>query len=115
VRYRTFLAHPLGWDAGRLLGVSRGVEEADGAQDAVAGLDELSQAGFDNPIIKPLGADGASDKADALARRRTADLPDDWRLVQERDGESYRWPNGRDRYSRQPEAGDAAARWASCS
>jgi hypothetical protein len=62
-------------------------------------LTQLSQAGFDSPIIKSLGTDGASDDADLLARRRTADLPEDWRLVQERDGESYRWPNGRDRYS----------------
>jgi hypothetical protein len=62
-------------------------------------LTQLSQAGFDSPIIKSLGTDGASDDADLLARRRTADLPEDWRLVRERDGESYRWPNGRDRYS----------------
>jgi hypothetical protein len=62
-------------------------------------LTQLSQAGFDSPIITPLSADGASDKADALARRRTSDLPEDWRLVREREGESYRWPNGRDRYS----------------
>ena len=26
------------------------------------------------------------------------DLPEDWRLVREREGESYSWPNGRDRY-----------------
>jgi hypothetical protein len=63
-------------------------------------LTQLSQAGFDSPIITLLGADGASDKADALTSRRTVDLPDDWRLVREREGESYRWPNGRDRYSR---------------
>jgi hypothetical protein len=63
-------------------------------------LRQLSQAGFDSPIIKLARADAAPDKADALARRRAADLPDDWRLVRERDGESYRWPNGRDRYSR---------------
>ena len=62
-------------------------------------LTQLSQAGFDSPIITPLVADGAPDKADAVARRRTADLPDDWRVVRERKGESYRWPNGRDRYS----------------
>jgi hypothetical protein len=62
-------------------------------------LTQLSQAGFDSPIIKPLPAEGAPDNADALARPRTADLPEDWRLVRERDGESYRWPNGRDRYS----------------
>ena len=29
---------------------------------------------------------------------RPLDLPEDWRLVRERDGESYRWPSGRDRY-----------------
>jgi hypothetical protein len=75
-------------------------------------LTQLSQAGFDSPIIKLSGADGVSDKADAFARSdgvsdkadasarpRTADLPDDWRLVREREGESYRWPNGRDCYS----------------
>ena len=59
-------------------------------------LTQLSRAGFNSPIIsrwaprrsrrRPLGADDA-------------DLPEEWRLVQERDGESYRWPNGRDRYS----------------
>jgi hypothetical protein len=26
------------------------------------------------------------------------DLPEDWRLVRERDGESYGWPSGRDSY-----------------
>ena len=62
-------------------------------------LTHLSQAGFDSPIIKLLDADGAFDKADTLARRRSADLPDDWRLVRQRDGESYRWPNSRDSYS----------------
>jgi hypothetical protein len=62
-------------------------------------LTQLSQAGFNSPIIKPLGAEGAPEKPDALARRQTADLPEDWRLVREREGEAYRWPNGRDRYS----------------
>ncbi len=62
-------------------------------------LTQLSQAGFDSPIITVLAADRAPDRADALAPRRTADLPDDWRVVRERDGEAYRWPSGRDRYS----------------
>jgi hypothetical protein len=62
-------------------------------------LTQLSQAGYDSPIIKAVGADGAS-KAAASARGRPADdLPDDWRLVREREGESYRWPKGRDRYA----------------
>jgi hypothetical protein len=62
-------------------------------------LTQLSRAGFDSPIIKSLGADGASDNVDSVARRRAIDLPEDWRLLAERDGESYRWPNGRERYS----------------
>lgn len=62
-------------------------------------LTQLSRAGFDNPIIKALGADGPSATADAVARSRIVDLPDDWRLLREREGESYRWPNGRERYS----------------
>jgi hypothetical protein len=48
-------------------------------------LTRLAQAGFDNPIISP-------------GRGGPLDLPEDWRLVQERKGESYRWPNGPDRY-----------------
>jgi len=62
-------------------------------------LTRLSQAGFDSPVIKLVGAEGASDKAGALARRQAADLPGDWRMVRQREGESYRWPNGRDLYS----------------
>jgi hypothetical protein len=61
---------------------------------------QLTQAGFDNPIIKPVGADGASDKAATPAAGRTADLPEDWRLVRERAGQSYQWPDSRERYSR---------------
>ena len=53
-------------------------------------LTQLSRAGFKSPIIESLGASVGSDDAD---------LPEDWRLVSERDGESYRWPSGRDRYS----------------
>lgn len=62
-------------------------------------LTQLSQAGFDAPLINVLAADGASQKADALARPRTPDLPDDWRVVRERNAETYRWPSGRDHYS----------------
>jgi hypothetical protein len=60
----------------------------------------LAQAGFDNPGIKAMGTDIASGEADASMGPANADLPDDWRVVRERDGESYRWPHGRDRYSR---------------
>lgn len=62
-------------------------------------LTQLSRAGFDGPIIRSVGADGTPDQADTVARERAADLPEDWRLVREREGESYRWPNGRDHYS----------------
>jgi hypothetical protein len=63
-------------------------------------LTQLSRAGFDRPIITPLDPDGVSDSVGTLTRRqRTSDLPDDWRVVRERNAETYRWPTGRDRYS----------------
>ena len=61
-------------------------------------LSRLAEAGFDNPIIDHVVADGVSDKSAAPARGGPLDLPEDWRLVQGREGESYRWPSGRDRY-----------------
>jgi hypothetical protein len=64
-------------------------------------LIQLAQAGFDNPIIKPVDADGAAGKGAAPARGpRAADLAEDWALVQEREGQSYQWPEERERYSR---------------
>ena len=63
-------------------------------------LIQLGQAGFHDPIIKSVGADGTSDEAAAAAGPRTADLPDGWRLVGERKGQSYQWPGTRERYSR---------------
>jgi hypothetical protein len=61
-------------------------------------LTRLAESGFDNPIISHVDAAGTSDTAAAPARAGPLDLPEDWRLVRERQGESYRWPNGRDRY-----------------
>jgi hypothetical protein len=61
-------------------------------------LARLAQAGFDNPIINHVGADDVADQEAAPARSGRLDLPGDWRLVQGREGESYRWPNGRDLY-----------------
>jgi hypothetical protein len=63
-------------------------------------LVRLGQAGFHNPIIKPVGADGTSDMTAAPADRGTADLSEDWRLVREPEGQSYQWPEERERYSR---------------
>jgi hypothetical protein len=62
-------------------------------------LTQLSEAGFDNPIITAVSADGTAARAAAPARSRPVDLPEDWRLVRERDGESYRWPKRHDRYA----------------
>jgi hypothetical protein len=61
-------------------------------------LTRLAEAGFDNPIINHVDADRASDKVAAPARAGPLDLPEDWRVLRERKGESYRWPTGRDRY-----------------
>jgi hypothetical protein len=63
-------------------------------------LIQLGQAGFHNPIIKPVGADATFDKATAAVGGQTADLPEDWRLVRERERQSYQWPNEREHYSR---------------
>jgi hypothetical protein len=60
-------------------------------------LTQLSEAGFDNPVITHVDADGAIDRT-APTRGGSLDLPEDWRLVREREGESYRWPKGRDQY-----------------
>lgn len=63
-------------------------------------LIQLAQAGFHNPIITPVGADGTFGRTAATAAARTADLPEDWRLVREREGQSYQWPDQREHYSR---------------
>ena len=63
-------------------------------------LIQLAQAGFDNPIIKPVDADGAPGEGVAPARRPRTDLAEDWRLVRERESQSYQWPDKRERYSR---------------
>jgi hypothetical protein len=63
-------------------------------------LMQLAQAGFHNPIITPVSADGTSHQRAAPAVARTADLPQDWRLVSEREGQSYQWPDERERYPR---------------
>jgi hypothetical protein len=60
-------------------------------------LTQLAEAGFENPIIRPAGADGGSAHA-VRARGGAGDIPLDWRLVREREAESYRWPEHRDRY-----------------
>jgi hypothetical protein len=59
----------------------------------------LAEAGFASPIITHAGTGGASDPAGARVRPESLDLPEDWRVVQEREGESYRWPKRRDAYS----------------
>ena len=63
-------------------------------------LSHLSQAGFHNPAIRHVAHDGVTTaEAAPPTGAPAADLPEDWRLVADRGDESYRWPNGRDRYS----------------
>ncbi len=62
-------------------------------------LIRLGQAGFHDPIIESVGADGAPSAA-APAGGRTGRLPDDWRLVGEREGQSYQWPGTHEHYRR---------------
>jgi hypothetical protein len=63
-------------------------------------LMQLAEAGFHDPLIRPVGADGPGVRAPAAARGPKADLAERWQLVRERDGESYQWPDERERYSR---------------
>jgi hypothetical protein len=60
-------------------------------------LTQLAEAGFDNPIIGHAAEAGSP--GNAAPARGTPDLPGDWRLVREREDESYQWPKRRDRYS----------------
>jgi len=63
-------------------------------------LARLSEAGFANPIVNHIaGGDPSERHAGAVAGPGSTDLPDDWRLTQERHGESYRWPKQRDSYA----------------
>jgi hypothetical protein len=59
-------------------------------------LARLSEAGFAKPVISHVGAGGPSG---APVRPGSPDLPEDWRLLKEREGESYRWPKRRDGYA----------------
>ena len=67
-------------------------------RDLGALLAGLAEAGFASPIIRYVGADGPSD-GPAPARPGSPDLPEEWRLLREREGESYRWPKRRDGYA----------------
>ena len=63
-------------------------------------LTRLAEAGFEDPVIKPSRTRAAGSRKVRSAAGQRADLPDDWSVVSERAGESYGWPEGRDRYSR---------------
>jgi hypothetical protein len=62
-------------------------------------LARLSEAGFASPSIRYVSAGAHPREAGTSARPRSPDLPEDWRLLHEREGESYRWPKRRDEYS----------------
>ena len=61
-------------------------------------LAQLSDAGFANPIVSHVGAGGPAERVAGPARPASPDLPEDWRLLHEREDESYRWPKRRDDY-----------------
>jgi hypothetical protein len=61
-------------------------------------LTQLSEAGFEHPVIKAVGADEAPPRTSTPAHGGASDLPEDWQVVGEREGQSYRWPKGRDHY-----------------
>jgi hypothetical protein len=63
-------------------------------------LIQLAQAGFHDPIIEPVGGDAGPGRTAATAVGRMPDLPEDWRLAQERERQSYQWPGQREHYTR---------------
>jgi hypothetical protein len=63
-------------------------------------LIQLAQAGFHHPVVRPIDTEGAPGEEAAAAREWNADLAEDWRLVREREDESYQWPDKREHYSR---------------
>ena len=60
-------------------------------------LSQLAEAGFDNPVIRHAASDAP--RPLVSARGGPGELPGDWRLVREREDESYRWPKRHDRYA----------------
>jgi hypothetical protein len=62
-------------------------------------LARLADAGFAHPIVSHVGSPASAERPAVPARPASSDLPEDWRLLHERDGESYRWPKRRDSYS----------------
>jgi hypothetical protein len=60
-------------------------------------LTRLAEAGFHEPVIKPVAADS---RARTAAEPSALDLPEAWSLVGEREGQAYQWPEERDIYSR---------------
>jgi len=62
-------------------------------------LIRLAAAVFRSPVIEPVAGRGP-DAATESALEPPVDVAVDWQLVRERDGESYQWPDERDRYSR---------------
>jgi len=63
-------------------------------------LIQLAQAGFHHPVVRPIDTDGAPGEEAAATREWNADLAEDWRLVREREDESYQWPDKREHYFR---------------
>jgi hypothetical protein len=55
-------------------------------------LIRLAHAGFHDPVIEPAGAAALGSPA--------VDIPGDWTLVEEREGQSYQWPGRREHYTR---------------
>jgi hypothetical protein len=62
-------------------------------------LTRLADAGFHHPIVKATDSDGRAGGSEAPRGPRAPDLPEEWSQAREREGESYRWPEERDRYS----------------
>jgi hypothetical protein len=70
----------------------------DVADEALAPLlTEIARAGFTSPIVTPSGINFPADTAPASVST-AVELPEDWRIIDERDSVSYAWPEDTDHY-----------------
>jgi hypothetical protein len=60
-------------------------------------LTHLAEAGFRNPTIEPVAGDRPPRRG---GDHSASDLPEEWSLVGDREGQAYQWPDERDMYSR---------------
>src|SRR5690348_6637447 len=63
-------------------------------------LREIARAGFPHPIVIEAGATPAPASPLASPNASKTELPEEWSLIDEREGVTYAWPEETDEYDR---------------